>query len=251
MRGCNTPVPNAARDTCDTDDDNDGVVNGDDNCPDEANPDQANRNEDGEGDACDDTDMDTIVDALDSCPEGEVGAASGAANAVTADPDGDGCKNSEDAFDDEACASADSDGDGVPDALLADCESDLLADVDDDNDGLIEIHTLEMLDSMRHNLAGTSYKTSATAAPLIAGAPESATADCKTAVDYHVVDATGAASLAGSDPLPAGSTAVSVYLCGYELARSLDFRRDESYADAANKKAWLPNSAWQTPAAPS
>ncbi len=237
--GTADPDGDGCKNSEDADDDNDGIADGDDAF---------------QHDACAsrDSDSDGLPDALladcattlsaDACPEGATGVATGADNAPTADPDGDGCKNSEDAFDDEACASADSDGDGVPDALLADCTSDLLADVDDDNDGLIEIHSLEMLDSMRHNLAGTSYKTSATAAPLIAGAPESATADCKTAVDYHVVDATGAASLAGSDPLPAGSTAVSVYLCGYELARSLDFRRDESYADASNKKAWLPNS---------
>lgn len=30
-------------------------------------------------------------------------------------------------------------------------------DVDDDNDGLIEIHSLEMLNNMRHNLQGTGY----------------------------------------------------------------------------------------------
>ena len=36
-------------------------------------------------------------------------------------------------------------------------------DVDDDNDGLIEICNLNGLDHVRHNLAGTSYKDSATA----------------------------------------------------------------------------------------
>ena len=35
-------------------------------------------------------------------------------------------------------------------------------DADSDGDGLIEIYTAEMLDNMRHDLAGTSYKTSAT-----------------------------------------------------------------------------------------
>ena len=46
---------------------------------------------------------------------------------------------------------ADSDGDGIPDT----------EDVDDDNDGLIEIHNLDMLYNMRYNLDATSYKTSA------------------------------------------------------------------------------------------
>ena len=36
-----------------------------------------------------------------------------------------------------------------------------IADVDLDDDGLIEIDSLQMLHNMRHNLAGTSYKTSA------------------------------------------------------------------------------------------
>ncbi len=46
----------------------------------------------------------------------------------------------------------DDDGDGIPDSM----------DVDADGDGLIEIKTAEMLDNMRYDLAGTSYKTSAT-----------------------------------------------------------------------------------------
>ena len=41
----------------------------------------------------------------------------------------------------------DADDDGSPDAL----------DVDDDNDGLIEIRNLDMLYHMRYNLAGTTY----------------------------------------------------------------------------------------------
>ena len=86
----------------------------------------------------------------------------------------------------------DTDGDTFPD----------IVDVDDDNDGLIEIHFLEDLDNMRHDLAGTSYKTNAGDSGSTAGAP-------------------------------------STRLKGYELARSLDFQDDESYADtAANKNNW-------------
>ncbi len=45
----------------------------------------------------------------------------------------------------------DDDGDGIPDSM----------DVDADGDGLIEIKNAVMLDNMRHDLSGTSYKTKA------------------------------------------------------------------------------------------
>ena len=44
-------------------------------------------------------------------------------------------------------------------------------DVDDDNDGLIEICDLNGLDHVRHNLAGTSYKASETATEVTTGCP--------------------------------------------------------------------------------
>ena len=44
---------------------------------------------------------------------------------------------------------------------------------DHDGDGLIEIYTDEMLDNMRHNLAGTSYKTSTGDAGNVVGCPAS------------------------------------------------------------------------------
>lgn len=43
-------------DACDNDMDNDGVIDSEDNCPDTANPDQADIDEDGLGDVCDDSD---------------------------------------------------------------------------------------------------------------------------------------------------------------------------------------------------
>ena len=57
----------------------------------------------------------------------------------------------------------DADGDDVPDT----------ADVDDDNDGLIEIYSLTMLHNMRYNLAGTSYISSEGAVTNTNGAPVS------------------------------------------------------------------------------
>ena len=92
-------------------------------------------------------------------------------------------------------------------------------DVDDDNDGLIEIHNLDMFDHIRHNPDGTSYRSGSTATANTQGAPEEATDDCKTVT-------------------------AGVYLCGYELARDLDFSDEKSYAVGSTKKNnWQPNKA--------
>jgi len=55
-------------DCVDTDDDDDGVLDTDDNCPLTLNVDQINSDVDAQGDACDDDDdNDTVFDALDNC----------------------------------------------------------------------------------------------------------------------------------------------------------------------------------------
>ena len=54
----------------------------------------------------------------------------------------------------------DVDGDGVPDAL----------DVDDDNDGLIEIHDLNMFAAMDNDRDGTHYNDGSTPSNLLTGA---------------------------------------------------------------------------------
>ena len=59
----------------------------------------------------------------------------------------------------------DSDRDGVFD----------LDDVDDDNDGLIEIFNATQFNNIRHNLAGTSYKTSGAGSGLTTGCPNAGT----------------------------------------------------------------------------
>ena len=80
-------------------------------------------------------------------------------------------------------------------------------DIDDDDDGLIDIWTLEQLHNIRYNLAGTTYDDEAADAGstgdvgITTGAPTAATTDCNTA--------TG-----------------GVYLCGYELMNNLDFDLD-------------------------
>ena len=58
-----------APDNCDTDDDNDGILDVNDNCPLQANANQADNDNDGIGNACDnDDDNDFVLDGYDNCP---------------------------------------------------------------------------------------------------------------------------------------------------------------------------------------
>jgi hypothetical protein len=87
-------------DACDNDDDNDGVADAADNCPFTANSNQLDTDGDGQGNACDtDDDNDGVLDAADNCPL--------TANADQANYDGDSQG--------DACDS-DDDNDGVADA---------------------------------------------------------------------------------------------------------------------------------------
>ena len=76
------------------DDDGDGILNGEDNCPNTANADQADGDKNGIGDACQDTDGDGVLDIDDNCPD--------TSNADQTDVDGNGIG--------DACQDTDSDG---------------------------------------------------------------------------------------------------------------------------------------------
>jgi hypothetical protein len=90
-------------DACDPDDDNDTVIDATDNCALTANADQANNDGDAQGDVCDpDDDNDTVNDASDNCAL--------TANADQANNDGD--------TQGDAC-DADDDNDGVDDGADA------------------------------------------------------------------------------------------------------------------------------------
>ena len=97
-----------------------------------------------------------------------------------------------------------------PGGAKAVCTND---DIDDDNDGLIELCYLEDVDAMRHVLDGSGYQSST--------ATNKVTSGC---------------------PLVEGSETCK----GYELVRNLDFNDDDSYISTANKVAWTTASGWRT-----
>ena len=132
------------------DSDGDGVLDSEDNCPTTANPDQADSNGDGAGDACEevvvpeqpdepepsdppietpeqDSDGDGVPDVSDGCPTDAAKTSAGQCGCGVADTDsdGDGVPNCKDGCPSDAAktsagkcgcgvADTDSDGDGVP-----------------------------------------------------------------------------------------------------------------------------------------
>ena len=83
----------------------------------------------------------------------------------------------------------------------------VVIDKDADDDGLIEIYSLEGLNEMRHQLNGSGYKASADATTITQGCPESG-------------------------------------CIGYELMTDLDFNADASYYTTSNKVTWTTASGW-------
>ena len=80
--------------------------------------------------------------------------------------------------------------------------------VDKDNDGLIEIETLEALDAIRYQPDGSGYRASSTTMMITTGCP--------------------------------GNRCL-----GYELVGDLDFLDDAGYSSTANKVAWTTGAGWQ------
>ncbi len=191
--GRQDPVPSTAvegKTGINPDIDGDGLLNTDDNCPLDRNPGQDDNDTDGSGDACDD------------------------------DDDNDGTKDAEDAFRTDACASTDTDKDGMPDRLVAGCQSptgltedsdddnDAVpdeTDVDDNNNSLIEIRNLDQLALLRGDLNG----------------------------DGDDDDENDGITAVGTVGCPSSGCA------GYELTRSLNFSDADSYnGSSVNMDDW-------------
>ena len=131
-----------------TDEDGDGIVDVEDNCPLVANANQFDHDLDGLGDVCDeDDDNDGVVDGTDLCPKGDTNWAA----SPTSDHDSDGCADATEDYDDDNddvidirddCSTgelqwisnglSDYDGDGCQDAG---------EDLDDDSDNICDTGT--------------------------------------------------------------------------------------------------------------
>jgi cyclophilin family peptidyl-prolyl cis-trans isomerase len=122
--------------TINHDHDADGVVNGDDNCPDTPNAQQIDTDGDGTGDVCDDDiDGDGVNNEEDAFPNDNNETADydgdGTGDNVDADDDNDGMNDTSDAFPYDQNETTDTDGDGIGDNSDADDDGDGVADTTD------------------------------------------------------------------------------------------------------------------------
>ena len=84
----------------------------------------------------------------------------------------------------------------------------------------MEIEDLDMLNNIRHNLAGTSYKISGSDSGSTFGAPTMEPPNCND-----------------------DDSNTTITLCGYELTRSLDFANAAHYASGNVNGNWRPNNS--------
>ena len=100
-------------------------------------------------------------------------------------------------------------GEEVKEGAKAVCDD---TDIDNDDDGLIELCYLEDLNAIRHQLKGSAYQSTA-AAPVLTVGCGGRLGEC----------------------------------FGYELVRDLDFNEDDSYRNATeNKSKWTTGEGWLT-----
>ena len=110
----------------------------------------------------------------------------------------------------------DIDGDGVRQSI----------DVDDDNDGLIEIATATELNNIRHNLAGTGYKTSSDAPNFTRGCPNN------TCIGYELTASIDLSSFNSGTWDPIGSSSdrfTAIFDGNNNRISGLDISSDSDY----------------------
>jgi len=143
--------------------DSDGIPDADDAFPLDASE-SVDTDGDGIGNNSDsDDDNDGIADTDDAFPLDTLESADtdgdGIGNNADNDDDNDGIADTNDAFPLDAAESIDTDGDGIGNNADEDDDNDLVLDtddIDDNNNGLIEISSLEQLDLIRHHLDGSA-----------------------------------------------------------------------------------------------
>ena len=156
-------------DSIDTDDDNDGVNDTDDAFSKDSTE-TIDTDGDMTGDNADmDDDNDGIDDDNDAFPKDRT---------ETTDSDMDGTGDNADDFPNDNTETKDTDGDGTGDN----------ADVDDDGDGLIEIHNATQLDQVRYSLAGHLFNGDITGCGVVSGVRRCSGYELAAPIDLSAID---------------------------------------------------------------